>query len=306
MLQDKKQDQKVKSKLHPRNKHRERYNFKLLIKSSPELAPFVIQNQYGDQTINFFSPAAVKALNRSLLKHYYDIKNWDIPKNYLCPPIPGRADYIHYIADLLETTSRIPKHTSIKCLDIGVGANCIYPIIGIKEYGWSFVGSDIDLASITSASKIIDANPVLKGKIEIRAQNNSKHIFKGILKKDENFHITLCNPPFHSSGKEAQAGTNRKLKNLKGKRHGKARLNFGGKSNELWCEGGEKEFIKQMILESTQFGDSCLWFTTLVSKETNLPGIYHTLRKVKTKKVKTMNMGQGNKKSRIVAWSFQS
>jgi 23S rRNA (adenine1618-N6)-methyltransferase len=306
MLQNKKVHSKIKSELHPRNKHRERYDFEALIKTCPELTPFVIQNKYDDKSINFFDSNAVKALNNALLKHYYGIHNWDIPDNYLCPPIPGRADYIHYIADLLNSTPQIIKNSAIKCLDIGVGANCIYPIIGLKEYGWSFVGSDIDPVSVDSAKNIIAANQELKGKVEIRLQNDSNHIFKSIINENDRFHFTICNPPFHSSAKEAQASTLRKLSNLKGKKATKAKLNFGGQNNELWCVGGEREFLNKMIEESLEFANSCFWFTTLVSKEANLQGIYRTLEKVKARKVNTISMGQGNKKSRIVAWTFQS
>lgn len=307
MLPNKKEHQKIKSQLHPRNKHRERYDFKTLIKSCPELAPFVVRNKYNDESINFFDSAAIKALNSALLKHYYGISNWDIPNNYLCPPIPGRADYIHHIADLLATkhNGQIPKGKQIKCLDVGVGANCIYPIIGLKEYGWSFVGSDIDPVAINSARQIIEANDKLGDAIEVRLQKNSNNIFKGIIDEDDYFHVSICNPPFHSSAKEAQTGTLRKLSNLKGKKTTKAKLNFGGQNNELWCEGGEKQFINRMISESRDFADACLWFSTLVSKEANLHGIYNTLKKVKATDVQTINMGQGNKKSRIVAWSFQ-
>lgn len=306
MAQNKKEHPEIKSQLHPRNKHRERYDFKALVKCCPELAPFVIQNKYDDESINFFDSAAVKALNSSLLKFHYGIEYWDIPENYLCPPIPGRADYIHNIADLLSTEGEIPKGKKVRCLDVGVGANCIYPIIGFKEYGWSFVGSDIDSVSVKSADNIIQTNKNLKENIQIRLQQNSKNIFKGIIQKDERFNITICNPPFHSSAKEALSGTLRKLSNLKGKKTNRANLNFGGKNNELWCDGGEKQFVNQMIIESRNFADSCLWFTSLVSKEANLQGIYGTLKKVKATDVKTINMGQGNKKSRIVAWTFQS
>ena len=169
MLITKKEHPKEKSSLHPRNKHRERYDFKQLIDSCPELGQFVKLNNYKDESIDFFNPEAVKMLNKALLKHYYGIDNWDIPKNYLCPPIPGRADYIHHIADLLGSNNsefqrnKIPTGNKIKCLDIGVGANCVYPIIGNKEYGWSFVGTDIDPVSIESANKIIEMNPFLKG-----------------------------------------------------------------------------------------------------------------------------------------------
>ncbi|MBC8753622.1 23S rRNA (adenine(1618)-N(6))-methyltransferase RlmF [Kordia sp. YSTF-M3] len=302
----KKRHEVAKSKLHPLNKHRERYDFKLLIERCPELDSFVKPNKFGDESIDFFNPEAVKMLNKALLKQYYHIDYWDIPENYLCPPIPGRADYIHYVASLLGETyqGEIPKGKQIKCLDIGTGANLVYPIIGTQEYGWSFIASDIDPISIENAQKIITENSNLTALIEIRHQTNPNQIFKGIVDPSECISVTICNPPFHKSAKEAQAGTTRKLQNLKGEKSIKTELNFGGQSNELWCKGGEKKFIKNMIKESKQFGKSCLWFTTLVSKEVNLPAIYNALKLVKATTVKTIPMGQGNKVSRIVAWSF--
>lgn len=164
--------QLIKSRLHPRNKHRERYNFNQLISSSPDLAQHVKPNRYGDESIDFSDPKAVLALNKALLKHYYGIISWDIPDGYLCPPIPGRADYIHHIAELLaqHNFGKIPTGKNIKCLDIGVGANCVYPIIGNHEYGWSFIGSDIDAVSLDSAQKIVDSNPTLSNNVELRYQ----------------------------------------------------------------------------------------------------------------------------------------
>ena len=91
-----------KGELHIRNKHNGQYDFPLLIENYPPLKRFVSLNPLGVQTINFFNPQAVKALNKALLISYYGIRYWDIPKQYLCPPIPGRADYIHYIADLIQ------------------------------------------------------------------------------------------------------------------------------------------------------------------------------------------------------------
>ncbi len=309
---EKKKHPKVKSKLHPRSKHRGRYDFKQLIESSPELAQFVELNKYGDESIDFFNPEAVKALNKSLLKHYYNIDYWEIPPNYLCPPIPGRADYIHHVADLLGSKNsdfpdrKIPIGNKIKCLDIGVGANCIYPIIGHREYDWLFIGSDIDPIAIASANKIIELNPSLKEKIEIRQQANPKSIFRGIIQKGELIDVSICNPPFHASREDAQAGSMRKLKNLKGNKIAKTILNFGGQSNELWCEGGEGKFVQDMIYQSKEFATSCFWFTTLISKESNLKGAYKTLKQVKATEVKTIPMGQGNKISRILAWTFLS
>lgn len=306
-MDSKKQQRTVKkSKLHPLNIHQGRYDFGLLIKAYPELKEFVVLNKFGDESIDFFNPKAVKMLNKALLKQFYAIDFWDIPEHYLCPPIPGRADYIHYLATFLAEYNHgnIPKGEKITCLDIGTGANCIYPIIGTHQYDWKFVASDIDIVSIDNAKKIILRNKRLHDRIEIRQQENPKLIFKGIIHPKEKITITLCNPPFHTSAKEAQAGTLRKLQNLKGKKPAKTELNFGGQSNELWCKGGEKKFIKNMIKESKQFSKQCEWFTTLVSKEANLPAIYDALKRVHAKTVETIPMGQGNKISRIVVWSF--
>lgn len=308
MSNEKKAHPPVKSRLHPRNKHRERYDFKSLTETCPALASFVKLNDYGDESIDFFDPEAVKMLNKALLQHYYDIQNWDIPAGYLCPPIPGRADYLHHMADLLYSKwyGKVLPTAKIKCLDIGVGANCIYPVIGNKTYAWSFIGADIDPVSIASASKIVESNPSLKGKIELRLQPVPKDFFRGIIQKDELVDLTICNPPFHASLKDAQSGTMRKLKNLKREKVLRPVLNFGGQNNELWCEGGEERFVKDMIFQSRQFATSCFWFSTLISKESNLKGTYKVLKQVQAAEVKTIEMGQGNKTSRIVAWTFLS
>lgn len=308
MTTNKKEHPKEKTNMHARNKHRERYDFKVLIESCPELAPYVKLNAYNDLSIDFFDPKAVLVLNKALLKHYYDIIYWAIPPNYLCPPIPGRADYIHYVADLLGASNRgkIPRGDKIKCLDIGVGANCVYPIIGNKEYGWSFIGTDTDALAIEAASQIIDLNPILKDKVELRLQDNPKDVFAGILVEGERIDVTICNPPFHASLAEARSGSLRKLKNLTGKAKAVPLLNFGGQNNELWCEGGEAEFLRVMIQQSKQYDDCCFWFSSLVSKRDTLEGIYKQLEKLKAVEIKTIAMGQGNKLSRIVAWTFLS
>lgn len=293
-----------KKPLHPRNAHHGRYEFDKLIQASPELAAFVSKNQYNTETINFANPEAVKALNKSLLKYFYGISNWDIPNNYLCPPIPGRADYIHYVADLLASSNDgvIPSGKVVKVLDIGVGANCIFPIIGHKEYGWNFIGSDIDPIAVKSAKLIVQSNASLTNAVECRLQTNDSRIFHGIVKANENFDVTICNPPFHSSAAEAAAGNARKRRNL-GTKSNEA-LNFGGQNAELWCKGGEAAFVGKMIEESAQIASQCFWFTTLLSKSSNLPGVNWALKNIDAKEVKIIPMEQGQKKSRIVAWTF--
>ncbi|NUO03611.1 MAG: 23S rRNA (adenine(1618)-N(6))-methyltransferase RlmF [Saprospiraceae bacterium] len=302
----KKKHPEEKTKLHPRNLHRERYDFNLLTGAYPPLAPFVHLNRYQDESIDFSDPEAVKTLNKALLKQYYGVENWDIPPGYLCPPIPGRADYLHYIADLLGASNqgKIPTGKKVVCLDIGVGANCAYPIIGSAVYKWRFIGSDIDPVALESANRILDANPFLKTSIVCRLQPNPKQILEGILEKDEYIDVAICNPPFHDSGETAQASTLRKLNHLSKKKVTQPTRNFGGQAGELWCEGGEKTFITNMIGESKTFATSCFWFSTLVSNADHLKSLYHVLADAGATDVKTISMGQGNKISRILAWSF--
>ncbi|MDP1872238.1 MAG: 23S rRNA (adenine(1618)-N(6))-methyltransferase RlmF [Gallionella sp.] len=286
-------------KLHPGNPHRGRYDFTQLIAASPELAAFISINPYGDASIDFANPAAVRALNRALLIQYYGIQGWDIPARYLCPPIPGRADYLHYLADLLAEGGVVP--TGVRVLDIGTGANCIYPLLGHRTFGWQFVGSDIDPAALENAQRILDANPDLSGAIELRLQRSQQAIFNGVVKPGETFDLTLCNPPFHGSLAEANLGTQQKWKNL-GKSASRV-LNFGGQGAELWCSGGEEAFVCRMIAESAQV--NCLWHSSLISKASSFPGIYRALKNAAVQEVRTVDMAQGQKKSRFVAWTFR-
>jgi len=297
-----------KTSLHPRNPHRFRYNFRELIANSSELKTFVFVNQFGNETIDFANPAAVKELNKTLLKHFYGIEEWDIPDNYLCPPIPGRADYIHYIADLLASSNKgnIPQGEEVVGLDRGIGANCIYPGIGRKEYGWRLVGTEIDPKAVDSAQKIVTSNQILSNHIEIRWQPSSDDIFSGIVYSNDRFDFTICNPPFHSSAQEAAAKSDRKLKNLGLRKEYKATLNFGGQSNELWCKGGEEAFLSKMVLQSVEIPKQCFWFTSLVSKSASLPSIYKSLNNSNALEVRTITMSQGQKVSRFVAWTFLS
>ncbi|MEC5166884.1 23S rRNA (adenine1618-N6)-methyltransferase [Flavobacterium sp. PL11] len=301
-----------KTNLHPRNQDRFGYNFDELIAVYSVLKKYVAINEHQIETIDFSNPEAVKALNKALLIHHYDIQDWDIPKDYLCPPIPGRADYVHYIADLLATNNNgiIPEGETVQVLDIGIGANCIYPIIGNATYGWSFVGTDIDEKALQNCKNIIAANPKLIDAISLQLQTDSRFIFKNIITPEDKFSFTICNPPFHASQEEATKSSIRKINNLESRDiHNKSTqplLNFGGQNAELWCKGGELGFITQMAYESAKYPLQCLWFTTLVSKKENLSSIYKTLNKVSAVDVKTIEMAQGQKTSRIVAWTFMT
>lgn len=301
-----------KGKLHKRNIHQGRYDIAALVSSHSQLKPFVQLNPRGEQTIDFSDPDAVLELNRALLKHYYKINFWDIPKGYLCPPIPGRADYIHYAADLLLSSANKKnfKGLNVRALDIGTGANLIYPIIGSHVYRWSFTASEIDPASIKNANDIINRNKNLAGSVIIRTPINSSSILNGVINKDDYFQVTLCNPPFFKSKADAAKARDRKFRNLNRNKSASAKTlksaaNFGGSASELYCAGGELAFIKKLILESKDYSAQVGWFTTLVSNSSNLSVLTKIIQSAGCADYRVETMSQGQKSSRILAWTFK-
>lgn len=292
----------IKTGLHPRNVHRERYDFNTLVSSFPSLEQHLKINKFGDTSIDFADPIAVKSLNTALLLSCYRLKFWSIPSNFLCPPIPGRADYLHYLADLMDSQVKL-RNRSLRCLDIGTGANCIYPLLGVQIYNWDFVGVDFNEKALEIAQINISNND-LNHKITLRKQEKAENVFEGIVLPGDYFDLTMCNPPFHSSAIAAKEGSVRKIKGLTNKNTKEPVLNFGGQANELWCEGGEFQFIKQMILQSVAFAHQCFWFTTLVSKKEHLKPLEIILNQKGAKSIQVIPMQQGNKMSRILAWSF--
>ncbi len=277
---------------HPNNIHNQGYDFDLLQKACPELKMHLIE-KHQKVTLDFSDPKAVKILNKALLFAHYDVKFWDFPKEHLCPPIPGRVDYLHYLAQLIEPT------TQVNVLDIGTGATCIYPLLGVKALDWDFVATDSNATALKSAQKIINNN-TLNTKIVLRQQHQKEHVLKGILKPKDQFTFTICNPPFYKNASDAAEANARKTKNLKITNQ----RNFSGTSDELWYEGGEKAFLHTYLYESSQFPEVSQWFTSLVSKKENVKSMEQSSKKLGVVNFKTIVMQQGNKITRIVCWRF--
>ncbi len=306
----------AKPEMHTRNRHNAGYNFVELAQAYSPLKAFLAPNPVGKLTIDFSQPSAVKALNASLLKYYYGVQQWDVPDGFLCPAVPGRADYVHYIADLLAISNenQVPQGKEVKGLDIGTGANLIYPIVASQSYGWKMTGSDINAASYKNAKLIAESNTNLKKLVKVRLQQQAESIFMGIVNQSEMYDFSMCNPPFHDSAEAAIAGSRKKNKNLarhSHKRRGKdssainqSQLNFGGQHNELWCEGGEFSFVKSMISQSVEFREQIIWFTSLLSKKDNVEPLLKFAKKLGAIDCKTINMAQGAKASRFIAWRF--
>lgn len=291
--------------LHPRNRHARRLDLDRLGAASPDLRAHVRRAPHGGLTIDFGDPRAVRALNRALLADAYGIRGFDLPPGYLCPPVPGRADYVHHAADLLAADhgGRVPRGPGVRVLDVGTGASAIYPLVGHSEYGWSFVGTDVDEAALAAAARVLAANPGLADAIVLRRQADPRAAFAGVVDTAERFDLVMCNPPFHASARAAADAAREKWRKLGRGAAGAAR-NFGGTAAELWCEGGEQGFLRRMVAESAAFAGQVRWFTSLVSSAATLPAVEGALRRVGARRVRAVPMAQGQKRSRFVAWSF--
>ncbi|MEE9372022.1 MAG: 23S rRNA (adenine(1618)-N(6))-methyltransferase RlmF [Saprospiraceae bacterium] len=295
----------LKSNLHPRNKHRYGYDFDKLIQASPQLLKYIILTPASRKSIDFSNDKSVKSLNAALLKSHYDIDYWHLPEGFLCPPIPSRVDYIHFVADLIsrENRGQIIEGKSIRILDIGTGASCIYALLASKVYSWTVVASEYDQTALDSATHILLKNG-LSQSISIIKQSDKSKILDNIIEKDDHYDVALCNPPFFSSEKEAQAANQRKWRNLKKLGKAMENRNFGGQSSELWYEGGELAFVEKYIDESKKYCQQVVWFTTLVSKEERIYPLMKLLRQARAEEIEINDMSQGQKKSRVLAWTF--
>jgi 23S rRNA (adenine1618-N6)-methyltransferase len=279
--------------LHPKNIFSKDYDFPALIKLVPILKEHVFRNEFDRDTIKFSDNSAVKLLNKALLKSHYNI-DWDLPAKSLCPPIPSRLDYLLYAADLIGKDQA-------KVLDIGTGANLIYPILAQAHLNWQCVGTDVDVEALRHAQSLIEKNKSLEN-IKLRIQKNPAKTLLGIINKEENFDLLICNPPFYKNAEEANKTNRRKVTNLKLEET--ETRNFGGEANELWYPGGEKSFIEKLAFESKFHARQVRWFTSLVSKKDNVYGITKSIKKAKPTDFKVIEMKQGQKISRFVAWTF--
>ncbi|XP_078440677.1 uncharacterized protein LOC144710716 [Wolffia australiana] len=289
---------------HPRNRYSEKPpDFGILASLYPSFRPFVFETRSGRSTIDWTDFNATRELSRVLLQHDHGVQWW-IPDGQLCPTVPNRSNYIHWIDDLLSS-GLIPKNSNdpearIRGFDIGTGANCIYPLLGASLLGWSFVASNVTEAALEWARKNVQNNPHLSHLIEIRnADANSEKptedllcspaVLVGVVRENEEFDFCMCNPPFFESLEEA--GLN-------------PRTACGGTPEEMVCPGGERAFISRIIEDSNKLKLRFRWFTSMVGRKINLKFLVSKLREAGVSIVKTTEFVQGKTARWGLAWSF--
>ncbi|KAG2655576.1 RNA N6-adenosine-methyltransferase mettl16-like isoform X2 [Panicum virgatum] len=307
--------------IHPRNRYAAAApDFAALAELYPSFRPYVSVSERGRASVDFTDFSATRELTRVLLLHDHGV-NWWIPDGQLCPTVPNRSNYIHWIEDLLSSNLTPPISSSsgrVRGFDIGTGANCIYPLLGASLLGWSFVGSDVTDVALEWAKKNVENNPHLTELIEIRNANaaslssESEAIVREpirenvlepvedaamqkppvlvcVVKESESFDFCMCNPPFFESIEEA--GLNPKT-------------SCGGTAEEMVCPGGELAFVTHIIEDSVSLKNSFRWFTSMVGRKANLKLLMSKARKAGASVVKTTEFVQGQTARWGLAWSF--
>jgi 23S rRNA A1618 N6-methylase RlmF len=241
--------------------------------------------------VDWSDARSLLAVTQVLLRHDFHLE-FDMPLNHLCPPVPQRLNYIHWVADLLGImTKEDARNAQVRGIDVGTGASAIFPLLGYATYGWRFLGTEIDPESVASAQANIDRNK-LGEKITVRHVASSENIFTDvILPSDGTFDFTLCNPPFFSSLSQTGLHPSRSASATPG---------------ELVCEGGEEAFVERMIRQSKRLERRVRWFTTMLGRKSSLKTLLALLRspEISALVVDQTEFLQGQQARYGLAWSF--
>ncbi|XP_022860145.1 U6 small nuclear RNA (adenine-(43)-N(6))-methyltransferase isoform X2 [Olea europaea var. sylvestris] len=327
--------------IHPRNKYSENPpDFGLLASLYPSFEPYVFYSLDGRPRIDWTDFNATRELTRVLLLHDHGL-NWWIPDGQLCPTVPNRSNYIHWIEDLLAS-DLIPctrGNSVVKGFDIGTGANCIYPLLGASLLGWTFVGSDVTDVAIEWANRNVKSNPHLSELIEIRRVDTETKIFdaeelQNKQKDNINSYVDSTNTVSVDMGPSPSFSL--RSQSVKNSYHGppvlvgvvkdgesfdfcmcnppffmtmeEAGLNpktsCGGTPEEMVCLGGEEAFITRIIEDSAQLKRAFRWYTSMVGRKSNLNILTSKLWNVGVTVVKTTEFVQGQTSRWGLAWSF--
>ena len=326
--------------IHPRNRYAtEEPNFAELAELYPSLGPYIIRSKrslpfskagsmlrqtpvseaVSDQsllkraTIDFTDPHACRELTRVLLLHDFNIK-WGVPDGALVPALTNRLNYLAWLQDLLVLDS--PAHMKEASdpyiptvLDIGCGANLIYPLLGAATSGWRFVGADVSKRAVAWAERNRSANPEIADLIEVRLvkpTSSQREFFrseahvtedmKGIEEDDnEELHNEVETRARWRSTIASSTAEDQKLGIISHAIRSDERFTFtmcnppffegieeagsnpatayGGSHLEMAYPGGELAFVRNMVEDSKRLWDRIHWFTTMLGKKATMKTI---------------------------------
>ena len=267
-------------------------DFKALSERYPDILKkeYLIDKGDGRVTLKFEDPKVSIALTRATLKDAFEIE-CEIPEDRLCPPVPNRVNYIKWLNELLSlklvSDSNDSKREQFTGLDIGVGASCVYPLLGHRICGWNYVGTEIDRKYFEWAMRNVKRNGFEKH-VELRHVKEDDDL---VSERDaEKVDFCMCNPPFFEDEDEVSPHPSRAC---------------SGSSNEMITKGGEVKFVSRIIENSLKLGTKLKWYTSMLGRKRSIKTLVRKLRSSnRVKEIVSSVFIQGQTRRWGLAWSF--
>ena len=270
------------------------------------------------------------ALTRGLLHMYLNVRLPQLPTHHLCPPVPNRLFYLHWIhTELLsqeqqvcrdDQQRQISRSNGKVGLDLGVGASCIYPLLAARVFNDRMIGSDVNVEALQLAQANVDANQLqhqihLLHVLPSHAQEPSTPLGGPLQRtldaiqtsKQQAFSLSsgldfvMTNPPFYDPNSMEEDQETAQAPPRIG--DGRARTNM------TMLEGsypqGEVGFVVDVLVDSLRARTSSRWFSSMLGKKTSLIFVTKLLTHLLgPAHIQSTEYGPGQYTRWFVAWTF--
>ncbi|KAG9288519.1 hypothetical protein G9A89_015725 [Geosiphon pyriformis] len=285
--------------MHPRNRYKNKPpDFSVLAYKYISFHPYVQYKKNGKAYIDFKNPKALRELTYCLLRDDFHLE-LDMPPDTLCPMIPNRLNYIHWIEDLLSCSDT--RLDEVYGIDIGTGASCIYPLLGCTlNKNWKFIATDINKRLVKYAEANIIRNDLRDRVTMVLKTKESKLLLDEQLEQitsSKRFSFCMCNPPFYESQEQYEEALNSKEAEPSGI--------LTATRGEIITIGGELNFIKRILQESLILKDKIGWYTSMMGRKETVNLIVAELKKNKIDNFAVTEFSQGQTRRWGVGWSFR-
>lgn len=212
--------------------------------------------------------------------------------------------YIRWLQSLVDSTSdtyvdSYDDTRPVIGIDIGVGASCIYPLLGCAvRANWRFGGTDVDETSLGHAQKQVVLND-MQSRIRLKKAVSQGPILDLKALGIEHADFIMCNPPFFTSKQDMLAT------HLTKKVSPSAVCT--GADVEMITEGGDLGFVSKIVDESTKLRGQVQWYSSMLGKLSSAQAVVQKLKQTGASNWAVTSLQAGHVTKRwAVAWSFDN
>ncbi|TKR61528.1 hypothetical protein L596_028627 [Steinernema carpocapsae] len=297
--------------LHKDNRYaKDPVDIMALARKYKQIRPLCNLTRQHTLKLDYERPEAIRVLSTLLLKEDFNL-TVDLPHGRLVPRIPQRLNYICVVRDFIRKNNIDAK--DVIGLDVGTGASCIYPLLGVRECGWKFWATEINEKSINFAKKNVEANKLTEEITFVKPDDSTLIQELGERADDKGSPITfvMCNPPFYDAteGKIKYQNNGEMCENTGAPEGNRPAPHSGtvAQESELITEGGEVHFIRRLISESQALETKIKFYTTMMGKTSTLQTAKKMLDELKKEtdvRYTEAMLRQGKTHRPVVIWTF--